>query len=221
MSVEQADRAMFGLIQGATKGWFEGLTNKPVVISKRHGCSGLMHLYKRSKFICMIRDIRDVVESFVKLNNNTLALHTFNNNGVLIPSMHWREKFNYFFNEGNSVSFAINHEIPRFMESFKEKNVLFLRYEDFTLDPNYMLKKVYNFLEEEYFEHDLNNIDQSELFEHDLCYYRERTDHYTNSKFIKYKLPNRTLCKEFHDRVISEHVWFYESFYPEVVKNER
>ena len=39
MSVDQADRAMYGFVHGAVKGWFEALTDKPTIISKRHGWS--------------------------------------------------------------------------------------------------------------------------------------------------------------------------------------
>lgn len=219
MSTEQADRAMYGLIHGATKGWFEGLTNKPVVISKRHGWSSLLHLYPNSKFICMVRDLRDVVESFERVNNKTLALHSYGNTNTPTPSMHIHEKFKYYFDEPNSLSSNLNTEVPRLMEVFKKEQnkVLFIRYEDLTRDPLYMLNKIYKFLNEPLFVHDLNNIQQSEVFEHDHAYFRERTDHVTKSSFISYQQPKRTLSNEFHNRVINENQWFYNAFYPEVL----
>lgn len=219
MSTEQADKAMYGLIHGATRGWFEALTDKPVVISKRHGWSSLFHLYPKSKFICLVRDLRDVVESFERVNDKTLALHSFGDSAVMTPSMHIHEKYKYYFQEGNAFSVNLTTEVPRMMEVFKQKknNVMFIRYEDFTKEPFYILNKLYNFLELPYFEHDLNNIQQSELFEHDHAYFREKTDHVTKPKFITYTEPKRNLPKEFHDRVIKENMWFYESFYPETL----
>lgn len=219
MSVDQADSAMFGLIHGATKGWFEGLTHKPVVISKNRMWSELFHLYKNSKYIVTVRDLRDIVESFEKVNARTLALHSFGDRNIFTPAMHKHEKYRHYFDESNSLSIPLTTEVPRMMEVFtrKENNVLFVRYEDFTKEPIYILKKIYNFLEEDWFEHDLNHIDQSEVFEHDHAYFRERTDHVTKKSFVYYKEPERLLPDSFHQRVLTENKWFYQSFYPEAL----
>lgn len=219
MSVDQADSAMFGLIHGATKGWFEGLTHKPVVISKNRMWSELFHLYKNSKYIVTVRDLRDIVESFEKVNARTLALHSFGDRNIFTPAMHKHEKYRHYFDESNSLSVPLTTEIPRMMEVFtrKENNVLFVRYEDFTKEPIYILKKIYNFLEEDWFEHDLNHINQSEVFEHDHAYFRERTDHVTKRSFVYYKEPERLLPDSFHQKVLTENKWFYQSFYPEAL----
>ena len=220
MSTEQADKAMYGLIQGATKGWFEALTKKPIVITKRHGWSGLFHLFLKSKYICMVRDIRDVVESFERVNSKIKALHTFGNSNALLPSMHIHEKYRYYLEEANSLTSNLQTEVPRLMEVFqKDKSrVMFIRYEDFTKDPYLMLGKLYNFLTEEYYQHDLNNISQSSLFEHDHAYFRERTEHEVIPKFRIYTEPVRTLPESFHNRIVKEYAWFYNAFYPGVVK---
>jgi len=223
MSSEQADKAMYGLIHGAARGWFEALTNKPVVISKRHGWSSTFHLFPKSKFICLVRDLRDVVESFERVNEKTLALHSYGDSGILSPAMHLHEKYKFYFEESNSLSSNLNYEVPRMMEVFKrdKSKVMFLRYEDFTKEPFTMLRKLYNFLEEQYFDHDLNNINQSEIFEHDHAYFRERTDHVTMPQFRLYEEPVRKLPSELLNRIVQENKWFYAGFYPEVLENER
>lgn len=222
MSTEQADRAMYGLIQGATKGWFEALTKKPIVISKRHGWSNLFHLFPNSKFICMVRDIRDVIESFERVNSKMHALHTFGDSQTVVPAMHIHERFKHYLTEANALSVNLTTEVPRLMEVYKrgKNNVMFLRYEDFTKEPYIMLKKIYTFLGEEYYHHNLDVIEQSDLFEHDHAYFRERTEHVTETRFRLYSDPIRTLPDEFHKRVVKENIWFYEAFYPEVLKNE-
>lgn len=222
MSTDQADRAMYGLVHGATRGWFEALTNKPVVVSKRHGWSSLFHLYPQSRFVCMIRDLRDVVESFERVNQNTRALHSYSDSGTMLPAMHRHERFKYYFNEPNSLSTNLTTEVPRLMETFKREpgRVLFLRYEDFTKEPTTMLRKLYHFLEEDWFPHDLNNIQPSSLVEHDHAYFRERTDHNTARVFRTYTPPVRHLAPEFHQQVVNEHQWFYQAFYPEVLAGD-
>jgi hypothetical protein len=130
--------------------------------------------------------------------------------------MHDAEKYKYYFQESNSVSIAIQSEIPRLMEVFKKdrSKVFFLRYEDFTMEPIYMLKQLYNFLEQDWFEHDLDNIQQSFIVEHDHAYFREKTDHVTNPVFQTYSKPKRTLPEEFHTNVMKNFEWFYRGFYP-------
>jgi sulfotransferase len=220
MSTEQADKAMYGLIQGATKGWFEALTNKPVVITKRHGWSNLFHLFPKSKYVCMVRDLRDVVESFERVNSKIKALHTFGNSNALLPAMHIHEKYRHYFEESNALVSNLQTEVPRLMEVFQrdKSKVMFIRYEDLTKEPNIMLSKLYNFLGEEHYQHNLNDIKQSELFEHDHAYFRERTEHEVLSQFRPYAEPVRTLPDSFHNRIVKEYSWFYNAFYPEVNK---
>lgn len=219
MSTEQADAAMYGLIHGATRGWYEALTDKPTVISKRHGWSSLFHLYPNSKYICVVRDLRDIAESFEKINSKTLALHTFSSLNVMLPAMSVVEKYRYHFEESNSLTNNLQFEIPRLMNVFQQKQdrVIFVRYEDFTKDPEYMLKKIHVVLNEPYFDYDLSQINQSALFEHDHAYFRERTEHKTQSKFNHYKDPVRSLPDSFHDKVVKNHKWFYDAFYPEAL----
>ena len=217
MSTDQADRAMYGLVHGATQGWFSGLTDKPVVISKNRGWSSIFHLYSNSKYIVTVRDLRDIVESFERVNDKTLALHAYGDAGVFTPAMHQHEKYKHYFDEPNSLSVPLQTEVPRMMELFKKtKNrVMFIRYEDLTLDPGQMLAKLYNFIEEKPFQHNLDKIEQSEMFEHDHAYFRERTDHVTMPQFRYYEKPKRTLLDSFHARVLKENRWFYEGFYPD------
>lgn len=222
MSVQQADKAMYGFIHGATKGWFEALTGKPVVISKNRNWSSVYHLYPNSKYIVTVRDLRDIAESFERVNDKTTSLHAYGDSGVVVPAMHIHEKFKHYFSEPNALSGALNYEVPRMMEWFQrdKSKVFFLRYEDFTKEPILMLRKLYNFLELQWFDHDLNNIEQSELFEHDHSYFRERTDHVVQKKFRLFEEPKRSLSNVFQERTIKEHKWFYDAFYPEVL-NER
>lgn len=216
MDPVQADNAMYHLIQGAAQGWFKGLTNKPIVISKSRSWSNLTHLFEDSKIIVTVRDLRDVVESFERLQRNTKSLHTFGDNNTLVSAMTDYEKYNYYFNTSNSLTIPLQTELPRMMELFKKdrSRVLFVRYEDFTRDPNKILSQIHRLLGLDNFYYDLDNIEQSEMFEHDHAYFRERTSHRTNPSFQYYTSCVRTLPDWFQERILKEYRWFYEGFYP-------
>lgn len=219
MSCEQADKAVYGMALGATKGWYEGLTSKPVVLSKSRIWPDLYHLFPESKFIVTIRDLRDIVESFDKLNTSIKALHSFGESNILYGSMSESEKYRYHFNEMNSFSSTLQHSIPKLVDLYKKNcsKVKFVRYEDLLKDPHYMLKRIYDFLEIEPFSHCLDNINQSQVFEHDNAYFREKTSHYIQPKIVKWSTPNRKLSQSFHSKILKDYEWFYHSFYPETL----
>lgn len=219
MSCEQADNAIYGMALGATRGWYEGLTSKPIVISKSRQWGGLHHLFPASKILVTVRDLRDIIESFDKVNANIKALHTFSDDHTLYASMSEEEKLHYHFKEANAFSSTLRHEIPKYIDLFKRQpgRVKFIRYEDLLKEPEYMLRRIYEFLEIEPYTHNLKGINQSSMFEHDNAYFREKTDHHTKPSLLPWKEPVRVLPPKFHDQVIKNNNWFYKSFYPEVL----
>jgi hypothetical protein len=220
MTIEDADPALYGLVTHGVQGWFSGLTEKPVVISKNRGWGGLIHLFPDSKYIVTVRDLRDVVESFVRVNDKVKALHTFSESMGLLPAMTDDEKYHYFFNTPNPVSGVLQNELARlhYAHTNNPDRVIFVRYEDLMLDPIKQLNRIYDFLQEERFRHDLNNIEQSKLYEHDMAYFRERTSHRVSPSILTKKKETRKLSESFHEKVVQSNKPFYQIFYPEVLK---
>lgn len=218
MSCKQADDAMYGLIQGGTKGWYKGLTDKPVVISKSREWTSLHHLFPDSKHIIMIRDLRDVVESFDRVNQKIKALHTYDNQNIPYASMADEEKYKYFFETKNVLSDALWLGVAKYLKLFDRDRFKFVRYEDFVQAPEYMLERIYSFLGVDFYQHDLYNIEQSAMFEHDHAYFRERTDHTVKPQMIEWSEPVRTLSESVHKTIINDHMWYYKAFYPEVLE---
>ena len=217
MHAQDADNATYGMIQGATQGWFEGLTDKPVVISKNRSWPQAHHLYPNSKFIITVRDIRDIAESFDKINLKIKALHSYGDNGKMYGCMSEDEKYHYHFQTTNAFSGAVYEDIPRMMHLWQNGHshrIKFVRYEDLVLNPDQELDGIYKFLGLDRYNHDLNNIEQSALYEHDHAYFREKTSHVVKREMIKYNEPVRNLSDKFHSKVLNEHEWFYNGFYP-------
>jgi hypothetical protein len=216
MNHEQADTAFYGMVHGAVQGWYSGLTNKPIVISKNRAWPEVYSLFPQSKFIVLVRDLCDVVESFDRFNSKIKALNTIDAKQRYYSSMTENQKYDSFFNTTNAFSDSLYNQLPRMMELFKQDSskVKFVRYEDLVIEPDQMLFRIYNFLNIKPFKHDLNKIEQSFMFEHDNAYFMERTEHKTNSKFMIGHNPKRVLSESFHQKIINEHRWFYNAFYP-------
>jgi hypothetical protein len=220
MDQYQADAAYTGLIRGAAQGWYEGLTTKPNVISKARNWGDLHHLFPESKTLVIVRDLRDIVESFDRVNSKLGAMSTLGDGDVLYNSMPVEQKYSYHFHFDNALKEALEREVKKYMLLFKQdrSKIKFIRYEDLLKDPVQSLDNIYDFLGMDRFEHDLNNIQQSEMKEHDNAYFAEKTDHKTKPQLMGWKEPTRILGDEFHANVVREHAWFYEAFYPEVLK---
>jgi hypothetical protein len=217
MNAQDADNAIYGMVHGATQGWFQGITNKPVVVSKNRSWPGLHHLFPDSKLIVTVRDIRDVAESFDKINRDIKALHSYGDDGKSYGCMSEDEKYHYHFNTDNAFSVALYQDLPRLMHLWNDggsDRIKFLRYEDFKSEPNEALGEVYDFLQLPLYQHDLNNIQQSALFEHDNAYFREKTSHVVRRELTDNPVV-RNLSDNFHNRILSEHKWFYDGFYPD------
>jgi hypothetical protein len=219
MDQYQADAAYYGLIRGGAKGWYEGLTDKPTVISKGRNWGDLHNMFPESKIFVLVRDLRDVVESFDRVNSKFFALSTLGEGDIPYNSMPEEQKFSYHFEFDNALKEALYREVRKYMLLFPQNRskIKFIRYEDLLKEPKQSLENIYSFLEMDYFDHDLNNIQQSEMFEHDNAYFTEKTDHKTKPQLFSWKEPVRMLSEEFHRNVVKNHVWFYESFYPEVL----
>lgn len=220
MAVEDADKGLYGFATAGTYGWYNQLTDKPIVISKNRSWTGCYHLFPESKYIAMIRDLRDIVESFDRINANSKALHTYDEAHGLLPSMTDDERYHYYFNTANPIAGVLTYELPRIMEAKQKgtRDILLIKYEELVLDPYRELNRVYEFLGEEKFAHDLNNISQSKLFEHDTVYYRERTSHKVSPSLLSKRKEKRVSSPEFHKMIVEQNIPFYQMFYPEVLK---
>lgn len=219
MNSEQADAAMHGAVRGAAYGWFQALTDKPVIVSKNRSWSRLLHLFPESKTLVCVRDLRDVINSFHKLNTSLKALHSFGDTGVMYPAFTDLEKYNYHFKEANAFSAALYDELLRLMDLFKlsSSSIKFVRYEDLTQEPQYMLQRINEFLGVSSFSYNLTSIDQSKLFEHDNAYFRERTCHKVYHELESSKDRQRTISDSLQQKIIDNNQWFYNSFYPDAI----
>lgn len=221
MDGSAADNALYRFVHGGVRGWYNGLTSKPVVISKNRNWPGLLHLFPNSKTIAVVRDLRFIVASFDRVNANLKATHTFNDSGTFMPAMTDSEKFNYYFNQSNPLLDALQNQLTKLVERAHKGlgDVLVIRFEDLIADPTKEINDVLNFLNVDQFEFDFNNIEQSTVYEHDHAYFRERTSHRTQKSILQYTQPPLEMSKALQEQIVHHNIDFYKLFYPELLED--
>ena len=92
-----------------------------------------------------------------------------------------------------------------------DKNILFIRFEDFTIDPETEIKRVYNYLELPYFQHDFNNVEQ--LTQENDIIHGMFGDHKIQPKIKPVKDDYiEILGQEQSDRLRQHYDWYFKAF---------
>jgi sulfotransferase len=207
------DKAFIGYCKGAINSFYEAITDRPYVVSKSREWGILYNLINRAypspKIICMVRDLRDVFTSMeINYRNNptqtdfSVNYNNFNATTVSKRVNHW----------ANSAPVGISLEkMKDLIEQGLDKNILFIRYEDLCENPEKEMKKLYMFLEIDYFKHDFNNIEQR-THENDNIY-GVYGDHKIRLKLEK--KPSRALeiiGQGLCDGLIESFDWYFKKF---------
>jgi hypothetical protein len=226
MNKEVMKDAYFGFMRNGLKGWFESMTDKPIIISKSRSWSEYLYhthkIYPESKYLVLLRDLRDVFCSFEKLMNE--YPFDLNDKDISEPPLQYlpvEERigchFSYEFALGRSMYF-LRHVYE--MSKKNRENYFFLKHEDFNNNPKKILELLYHWLSEDYFDHNLDNIPDPEYQENYNCY-SSLVSHKTGNKFVKTTFNwSKFLTNDQSNLIINTNKWYYETFYPEVLNND-
>jgi len=158
---EAMKRAFLTYCRYGIEGYFAALTNKKYAIDKSRAWAlnwaFLDSFYPNPKMICMVRDLRDIIASMEK--NFRKYPEKYDPSQDTPPQG---------ITVGERVGLWMqNKPVGTMFKSLKEvinrgldQKILFIRFEDLCENPDYEIKKVYDFLEVPYFKHDFNNITQ-------------------------------------------------------------
>ena len=212
------NKSYINFLRQGMRGWFEEMTDKPIVLSKsRVWAEWLPHTFAidpNSKYLVMIRDLRDIICSFESL--------LWKYPQVSSGEMHHKsaeERIEGYCTEGISLLSRPLYRLPHVMEvaHTHPDKFFILRHEDFNENPRQTVDQVYQFLGEKFFEHDLDNIPPSDYYEHDTVY-RSLVSHKTGTKLKKLEPRWPTMMTEEQSKmVIHNNHWYYKTFYPEVL----
>ena len=220
MDQDVLTKSYLNFLRQGIKGWFESMTTKEVVISKsRLWQDYLPHAFKideNSKYLVLIRDLRDIVCSFESLlwKNPNLVLRTSETSQLYTES--YPERIDCYFHETHTLGKSFRR-LPHVLELSNKYPDKFLiaRQEDFNNNPYTFLKNIYKFFELDYFKHNLKDIPKSVLYEHDSVY-RDLVSHKVGKSFkSKPARWEKEMTAAASEKIVTENQWFYNLFYNE------
>ena len=195
------------------KGFFNGITDKKYVVDKSRGWGihydFLNSFYTNPKIVCMVRDLRSIYTSMEK---------NFRKNADKDSGMvNWNEMVGTttakrvdIWAQNPPIGIAVER-LKQMIDEGIDKNILFIRFEDLTSNPQTELNKIYDFFEIERYQHDFQNVEQ--LTQEDDTVHGIFGDH-TIRKEVKpvHEQHNKYLGMELSQNIVNTYPWFYEYF---------
>ena len=119
------------------------------------------YVKEKAKIICPVRDIDEVVVSFLKIihkNKNTERLNPIDRDVLLNDwPLNDISRSKMILRERGYVDTCIS-AMKWAVDAGLSDRLLFVEYRDLVMNPEYVFKSIYNFLEEEYYDHDFKKI---------------------------------------------------------------
>lgn len=193
------------------EGYFRGLTDRKYAIDKSRGWAinygFLKAFYPNPKIICMVRDLREIIASmeknYLKYPERTEFQIEEKLNAVQIGQRvtHWM----------NTAPVNTLNRLKEVIRRGWAENMLFIRFEDLTENPDRELQKVYKYLDIPYYEHDFSNIQQV-TFEDDKFHGRYG-DHKIQPQIQPVPSKSKQLLGEvICDELYEKNEWYFDYF---------
>jgi hypothetical protein len=213
-NVETFEQCVKTFLNQGLIGWAQGLNKEAVIYidDNRNWLGNLENIENifEGKMIIFIKDLKSIINSLENIYINKVDYSkTFSDNFYqYLPYNKQLQRVIKFFD----VDFL---KIPliginRIIEEKNIKNYHFTCYEHFIANPELELKKIYNFLNEKYFKHDLDNINISYDYPLNHIPYG-KVRHF---KKVEKQIDNKNnLDKESINYIETNFKWFYDYFY--------
>lgn len=148
------------LIRGIFDGYYKDI-DKPVIFNTNRGWTYNTHImsdiYPKAKYIVCVRDINWVLDSFeVVHRKNPLAPNTVS--GGPINSVY--ERVEKFMEQKGIVGYSYIG-IKQAITGNEKHKLLLVEYDQLCKNPENIIRSIYTFINEEYFEHDFDNVENN------------------------------------------------------------
>lgn len=210
---KEMETAFKSYCKGGLEGFFNGITDKPYVMDKSRGWgihyNFLNSFYPNPKIICMVRDLRGVYASMEKnfRKNQHLDSGIVNHSQMKGTTT---EKRVDIWATTQPVGLAIERLYQIIREGI-DKNVLFIKFEDFCQSPEQEMNKIYDYLQLPHYKHDFKNVEQ--LTQEDDSVYGIYGDHKIKKEVKPVKDDwEQVLGSGLCNGIRQKYSWFYDYF---------
>jgi sulfotransferase len=203
-----------GFYKESIFGYYNNITNRKYVIEKSRGWGACYefvdHFYPNPKMIVMVRDLRAIVSSLEKKFRQNPHIATGIQNWVDLQGTTVDKRVDLFLTKVPPLSAPLDIIYDIILRKIS-KNLLFIRFEDFCVDPEKEIQKIYKYLEISYYKHDFNNIEQ--FTKENDAFHRPFGDHEIRSKIEPVKEDYvRILGSHNCDYIKNKYQWYYTAF---------
>ena len=152
--------AFISMCSFMAQGYYEAITDRPIICDKNRGWTHYWEFVNQwnpnPKMICMVRDLRSIVASMERIYRNNRHNPEGPDNPAQLQNMTVSQRVQYWLSS-QPIRLALQRTLDLFQRDIA-KNIFFIRYEDLCSRSEEILKGLYDYLEEEPYEHDFSNI---------------------------------------------------------------
>jgi len=197
------------------EGYFNGITDKKYVMDKSRGWGVyrpfLESFYPDPKVICLVRDLRSVVASYEKIYRKNPLKHDPIRDDATGRGTIVHKRVDEWMATTNTIGRAVER-IQETMRLGHDSKILFIRYEDLCLNPEFEMRRVYDFLGLPQFEHDFENIQQ--ITKEDDEVYGLTSDLHTIRPSLSLNQPDfkQILGVDICNWIYDTYKWYFDKF---------
>ncbi len=210
---ETMKRAFLGFCREGVFGYYDAITDKPYVIDKSRGHFShygfIDSFYPNPKIICLVRSLPDIIASMEKMHRDNAHKSNPIVNHSTMQGTNTPKRVDIWFN-----SPPVGLAIERLGEAIRQgidKKMLFVKYENLCLYPEQEMKRVYEYLEIEPYEHDFSFIPQTTK-EDDEIYGFSGLHTIRPALEMKPSDAKQVLGKDVHDWIMNQYKWYNDYF---------
>ena len=206
-------KGFLSFCKNGVEGYFEAITDKKYVLDKSRGWgihyNFLDSFYPEPKVICMVRDLRSIYSSMEKnfRKNQHLDSGIVDHSNMIATTT---EKRIDVWSQGQPIGLAVERLYQIIKEGINKK-MLFIKFEDLCRQPDIEMRKIYDYLDIPFYQHDFNNIQQ--ITQEDDAVYGIYGDHVIKPKLEPLKNDYKEVLGVNASNWIRQNFnWFYDEF---------
>jgi hypothetical protein len=204
-----------GFCKGGLYGFYNSITDRKYVVDKCRGWSVTYDFINwfdtNPKVVIMIRDLRAIVSSLEKKFRQNQHLDTGLQNWSQMSGTTTDKRVELYLNTAPPLCAPIDVIYDIITRKITQK-CLFIKFEEFTTNPENELRKIYNYFEIPYYNnHNFNNVEQ--FTQENDVFYRPFGDHHVRGKIEPvFEDYVSVLGKHNCEFITEKYNWYYKAF---------